>query len=188
MICRYCDTIMSDGTLVCPVCHSVLSRRALKSNIPLAMVRTAVLLAVVMSWINAFFWITVAHYPMNLADGFIQARQATHSAYPALRAVDGIFFGLLLASPVLIFVSQLTLRRAERCGKILILITDLMMIGWTIAYPLAVQGVVGRRSPFFLFSVVQSVVFAVLSAGPVVYFFISSRFALRSDWVQLKKQ
>lgn len=188
MICRYCDTIMSDGTLVCPVCHSVLSRRALKSNIPLAMVRTAVLLAVVMSLINAFFLLTVAHYPMTLADGLIQERQAMHNAYPTLRAVDGIFFGLLLACPVLIFVSQLTLRRAERCGKILILVTDLMIIAWTIAYPLAVQHVVERPSPFFLFSVVQSVVFAVLSAGPIVYFFTSSRFALRSDWVQLKKQ
>ena len=187
MMCRRCDTVLPDETMVCPVCHKVLRRSAVKPCTPKIMVRIAILLAVLMSCINAFFLITVSHYPMNLDNGLLQARQALHHAYPALRAVDGIFFGMLLVCPVLIFVSQLTLRRAEPSAKVWILVTDLWLMIWAVAYPLAIQGVIGKPSPFFLFAVVQVVVFAVLSAVPIIYFFTSSRFAIRSIWAQIKE-
>lgn len=175
MTCKRCQNMLPDNADACPVCGTSTGRSIRKKQRPMKyLILCFDFLALVMNLINAAVWVTAGHSNLHLHANLWYARQVQYQLRPELLVLDIIFAVFLIAIPVVSTMARFHLMKKRRSGVILMLVTHVALLAWSILYPALIHAITGVSSSLLGFLVGQVCVY-FLFAG------VSSVVILKSD-------
>lgn len=179
MTCKKCQTLLSDDTVVCPICGMPTVRRKSKqrSLLGLSAIGTD-LLTLAMTLVHTYLLATAAHYATDLSQGLWYAKQVAYWFAPLLLWLDILFGILLLAFPILSVIARYQMSHSKKSGLILITVVHAALLVWSICYPLFSYLLTGLVSPVLTFCIWQIAIFSVASAIMLFYLWRSEQFVL----------
>lgn len=176
MICKHCNSIVSEWESECSVCGRSLSNSGKGKDYLITVIRMSDLLIFLMTVLNGILVITASHYTLSTENGIFYEKMVVYYYYPTLRWMDLASEIALLIVLALSAASHYMMKRERRAGLRLMIGLHIFTLVWSIEYPILIYMITRIVSPILTFTVIQIAVYAVLAFLLSWYFIRSNRF------------
>ena len=99
-----------------------------------------------------------------------------HIYFPELVTLDIIFGALLLINSVVGSISYKKLKASKKSGLIYLASANIATVLWNILHPLTACGIIGIHSQILVFTILETVLFAIFSTTILIFLIKSDEF------------
>ena len=177
MFCPHCHADLYNDAESCPRCGLPTNKPVRKRfNLLKFLVVSSDHLTLVMNGLNIYLLVTGAHYVEHMEYGLMISHFISRAVHPAITATDIIFGILLLIIPIISSLGHYYMKRYRRFGFLMAAYSAAALTLWSILYPFVIFVITDIISPVLMFVIIQTLVYASISAVIFLYLHHTDRF------------